>query len=794
MLTDTQNLTEQQRNFFVAANKHPRVFAEGLLVTSEEGNPPFVANFMQKLVMDSKANTNWICVSRRSGKCIDGSSLVIHPVTLRPTPIKDLVFASRTLVFDFETNEVVWSNCEWIFSGFKKCIKLFLGTGVELVLSEDHLLFDWKRGWVPASAITMGDRVLAPARIRIEGPDAPNEEEILFAVEQALTFSTIPDCVFRFNKTCLARFIAEYWFDKGKILHNDRLIVFLMWCRELALDFHHLLLRYEVESTVDEDGNLLISDPIDRNRFLNLIGIETPVLEVRSPRRWEIVTGTRKMGNREVYDLSVSHRDHNFIANDVVVHNSFCMTILALWLALTRRNKNIVLFAPSTTQIHAFFDVFDKWVYCNPWVEAMKHHTGWTSQPNMKRTFTTGSKVEGYITGMSGGLEGSRRGLTPDYILVDEAQEMSKEDWKVIEPMMIGDTTRMGKIKTWIAGTIKEPEGNFFEKCTKREKGKSEEIFFIPITDNPDFDKDQKDEIRKTVSPETWQTEYLLQVGEADTAVFRKHEVEACCMQDWDYGPEMINTHKERIMGVDWDKGQAGTNIAIVQYDTIDQSMKTIYRYEVPRGDFTYTNACRLILELYDWYMPSYVVADQGAGEQQWEILMLESMRRGSGLANSLIKLAFNSKVEITNPGTGELEKKLVKPFLVGRLARKIQERKFYFPAHDFDMRTQFTAYKILKTTANTVKYSSTNEHIIDCHSFCMYAIYEFFEREFEGNDPANHVMKVYNIDDERSFIEPEQEERFWGGLTEERMSVDGPNLVRTDLFKPFGRSSFDEF
>jgi hypothetical protein len=274
----------------------------------------------------------------------------------------------------------------------------------------------------------------------------------------------------------------------------------------------------------------------------------------------------------------------------------------------------------------------------------------------------------------------------------------------------------MGKIRTYVAGTTPDnPNNYYYEKIYKTPPAPHEDRIYVPITENPEYTTEMREEIRLSTPLNIWTTEWLLELGEADAAVFRKTDIAACSKYDWEYGIEMINPALVRFIGIDWDKAQAGTNIAVFQYDIHSGTTSVIYREEVERDRFTYTNACNLILDLFDAYQPELVVADQGQGEMQWEFLQMEGERRGSELATRLLKLAFNEKIELPSPQDGELEKKLVKPFLVGMLQKKIQEHSFRFPLQDEVLRNQLLAYKVVKTTLNTTKYSTHNEHIIEC-------------------------------------------------------------------------------
>lgn len=1145
---DPKDLRPEVKKAFLEARDSALKFAENFLVDPTLGTP-FRATYPQKFILGSKKRDVWVCVHRRAGKCVTGDTVVINPVTLKPTPIEKASNFTTTACFDFETNQVVWSPCTWIESGKKKCLKLDLGSGSSTSLSLDHPVFCSKRGWVPASKIKIGDRILSPSIIEIYGDLDPEQNILEFDADFSIVGNKVVDNVYRYTKKSLIAFLREVFLEKGRLLHQQSCVAFMFWSRNFCLEIRHLLLRIGVDSRIDEDGNLFIEEDVDKSVFLHTIGFDHTVTEIRSPRKWEIVTSIRKLGERTVYDLSIDHDDHNFIGDNLVLHNSYSLTIASLWHAVTKPDQKIVVFAPASTQINEFFDVLDKWIVKNPFLQALQDPVGNHKNPQ-KRSFTNGSTIQGYLMGLAGSIEGAKRGITADVVICfpedqrvltdvgwvpigeivnnnvgtevlslskdgnlewkritrrisnpladrelieivfengnvvctenhpiltslgykeaqhlsvgdevfyepsiinnqtkansyrhlirrrilltsnkkkqecqisssawtfpeglvrvevsrieepvfesserssesglwqnflrscfnvplrayksiqfilpkwkkdsnsgvtkptrffsfsslvcrrwfemqisfankhtriffsgestyckssannfewtsnckrgqkektllcrdtgpskinvqeddtrlstcmhaiqsvfalfgrkslhilsrqisawgktledssilqcmskpscefkkkelgqkevrvydltiednhnffaegllvsncDESQLFDEEDWRVISPIMRGDKFRMGKIRSYIAGTTPDnPTNYYYEKIYKLPTADHEEKVYVPVVKNPEYSIEMVEEIKSSTPSSIWTTEWLLELGEADTAVFRKTDIAACTKWDWEYGIENIDLNKVRFIGVDWDKAQAGTNVAVFQYDPITRLIQVIYREEVSRDRFTYLNACNLILDLYDVYKPELVITDQGQGEVQWEYLQMESEKRGSELSNRLIKKAFNEKIEVLNPQTLEPEKKLLKPYLVGLLQKKVQEHAFMLPKHDEPLSNQFLGYKIVKTTANTTKYSTHNEHVVDCCLFCMYGIWYLYENDIDKKFVAtNSSMAVFNDRDAQAANF--ERDYFWSGRQDQSpfSQIDAP---RTSIENPFNSYGF---
>lgn len=691
----------------------------------------------------------------------------------------------------------------------------------------------------------------------------------------------------------------------------------------------------------------------------------------------------------EMQCISIDHPQHLYITDNwTPTHNSYSMTLLALYYALTQEKKQILVFAPSQPQILEFFRVLDEWIDNNDYLMSMIDKAKPNrDSPYPQRSFLTGSSIVGHVTGLKEGTQQGKRGLTADMVFLDEAQEFSLSDWRVVQAIIGGDFTRLGTVRTFIAGTVRAPEGHFYDKVKQLIPLEENELLVhMPITENEDYTDEQRRLLRAQTTEEVWRTEYLLEVGEGSNTVFRVEDVDAACVEentrvvdprtgrptpikdldgvkcvwtfdfksntpmlvecwwfksgvkpclkltthtgkkhrvsedhqffvhgrgwthsvdiklgdkllavdsypdvwsaqlsleqakalvsesptqipdpvfvsnhqgvsnyiralwewtgrifntmgtmgfmgltepmardlqhllqrlgvesrvhqnnlfvddqidqrillnlvgvpcevydvrsprrwetvieimslgerpvydisvrhedhnfliadtvvhncthDWELGNQWIDwnpvTNQQKTMprfiGVDWDKSGAGAHIAVIQYDVESRTLYTIDHYEVPRGKFTFYTGSDRVLDMTGVYAPYLVVSDGGAGEMQWEYMYLESEKRGGMYSDRIEKRYFQESLIVTNPKTGEEEKKRLKPVLVGLMQKKLQERKWYFPAHLRKLEEQLKVYEAKTTDAGNVKYFSKEDHIIDCHLFALWGVWSLFE------------------------------------------------------------------
>ena len=59
----------------------------------------------------------------------------------------------------------------------------------------------------------------------------------------------------------------------------------------------------------------------------------------------------------------------------------------------------------------------------------------------------------------------------------------------------------------------------------------------------------------------------------------------------------------------------AATQIIVTEFNELFKKFQVVNRIEIARGDFTYDNAVKKIIELNDIYDPQFIYIDRGHGE-----------------------------------------------------------------------------------------------------------------------------------------------------------------------------------
>ena len=254
------------------------------------------------------------------------------------------------------------------------------GRTIQTTLTHPFLTLD---GWKPLQQIDVGTKIAVPRRINVFGTKNIDEEKLdllagficdnsrvatrppnavrwlkeLGVWEQTAQTIHLPQRVFQLPKSGLTVFLHRL-FTAGSEMLSSPEQAHISYCSEsetLIRQIQHLLLRFGILSALvrtDSDKmhaqgttvwQLIISDVQSLHTFLREIGIagreqalsqiqnslpaETPQVTAESDIFWDEIVSIKAQGKAQVYDLTIPET-HNFVANDICVHNtSFCLNV-----------------------------------------------------------------------------------------------------------------------------------------------------------------------------------------------------------------------------------------------------------------------------------------------------------------------------------------------------------------------------------------------------------------------------------------------------------------------------------
>jgi hypothetical protein len=413
------------------------------------------------------------------------------------------------------------------------------------------------------------------------------------------------------------------------------------------------------------------------------------------------------------------------------------MVVFCLWYAFHHKNARLIIATPYENQVRLIFMRLAEMIDgCD---ELLAAQVSRTKNPFIIQ-FGNGSVIMGFTVGATSGNSGaSIRGQRADWIFMDEIDYMDRDGIDATTAIALEDPKRIG---IWCSSTPTGKRDFFYEICTNPHTGYK--AYHFPSMVNPDWDDRMEAELRATMTEQGYIHEVLAEFGEETVGVFNKSAVERAKSQYlysyrelnvWEkeqyrkqglavddivyYGPYTVSKPAPpafRIIGVDWDKYGAATQIIVTEFDEIRKKFRVCMRAEITRGDFTLDNAVKKIIELNEIYDPKFIYIDRGFGEYQIEMLRLHGRENPrTGLDRKVKGIHFGSKIEIRDPATREIDMKDVKPFMVNQTAILLERDQILLSPFDDMVWKQMMDYQVVKITQNgRPVYTSENEHALD--------------------------------------------------------------------------------
>jgi replicative DNA helicase len=253
----------------------------------------------------------------------------------------------------------------FIDDGIKPVFKVTtkLGRSVETTLTHPFLT---QQGWQPLSQLKVGDKIAVPRMINIFGNIELSLDEIKKLAKNC-NQKTVPEVIFKLTRSQIAFFLNQLFTSFGIIAVNNtyKFKILLNGSHSKYLQqIQHLLLRfgiisdfnisdnsYNLEITEADSVNILISEIIGLKKSGNTpnkndsslsqyfndseyIEIEQYqslssttlkekdlTLKIKNEIYWDEIISIEYTGFKQVYDLTIPET-HNFVANDICVHNT----------------------------------------------------------------------------------------------------------------------------------------------------------------------------------------------------------------------------------------------------------------------------------------------------------------------------------------------------------------------------------------------------------------------------------------------------------------------------------------
>jgi hypothetical protein len=471
-----------------------------------------------------------------------------------------------------------------------------------------------------------------------------------------------------------------------------------------------------------------------------------------------------------------------------------CMCILILWHAFTQINRDfdkidtdpydILILTPYESQSKLIFKRLHELIQASPELQrSIKRDI------DMRIELHNGTNIQAMTVGVNTGQGAANtRGQAADLIIYDEVDYMGEEE--ITNTYNIRNTDPQ-RIKIIAASTPSGDRRSFYRWCMEATHKYMADVEYIEQTSEVKFDYDRArgksngwtqiyapstvnkklrevnadtgltglEELREEFTEMRYEQEVMANFGESESGVYQKKYIDLAIQIGEQLEVKYMGDLKgsvfqdfpkigPRILGVDWDKKGASTNMVGLQYIEECGKFVPFCRVEIPKHEFTYSDAVQMIIKLNTAYNFDWIFCDAGHGEYQIEDLHKYGMKHPeSGLRHKVVRVNMSEKIIVRDPFTMEKVGKHIKPFMVANLTIALERGQFAFNPEDKHMIRQFTDYNIVRWGQDgRPVYTDVNEHIHDCVMLAMHGFVSKYSDMLKVKT-TSHISKLRPLD-----------------------------------------------
>lgn len=292
-------------------------------------------------------------------KCLVGSTEIIDATTGQVVTIDELVSGQRkvshTLSLDTDTLRLKPAKITAVMeNGVKPVYRLTTQLGRSIEATGNHPFYT-ENGWKNLEDIMVGDAIATPAHLPNPGTLVWSDEEIASLVNQINEIDELPSSVYELSQTTLLQLIGEIINQYAFVVPQRSMVVFVINPERILEQLQHLFLRIGVQAKVAlahfnakslkdsgwypvlriEDAANIEAMTMVTSAYLNeeqrtklQTAVPVPAGEhtfltnsETTDIAWDRIKSIQYVGDEPTYDLTIDGT-HNFVANDIIVHNS----------------------------------------------------------------------------------------------------------------------------------------------------------------------------------------------------------------------------------------------------------------------------------------------------------------------------------------------------------------------------------------------------------------------------------------------------------------------------------------
>ncbi|CAM2070236.1 Intein splicing domain-containing protein [Sulfidibacter corallicola] len=448
---------------------------------------------------------------------------------------------------------------------------------------------------------------------------------------------------------------------------------------------------------------------------------------------WDEVTAIEPAGIAETYDLSVPGY-RNFVANDIIVHNSICLTTDCLHFGFTTKGGKGLIAAPHQGQLDTLAEEIEYQVDHNPDLARSIAKTRMGApkiirKPYFRVEFTNGTVLYFRPAGANGE---SFRSLHVHRVWVDEGAWLTERAWKALRQCLLTG----GRMRIYST-----PNGMRNTTYYRLTTNSSFKVFRWPSWISPLWTKDRERDLldfyggRDTAG---WQHEVAGEHGKPSYSAFNLDAFNACRKEVLAYsriaitGAELTDCADESAVfdrlemllnlepqdGVFWIGGDLGytndpTELVVFREDESGGKPVLTLFLRVHMEQVAYPCISQVIALLDHHFSATGIGVDYGGNGMAvvQELLGLDKYKSNS-LNGRLLGIHFGGMTTVTVRGGQEIKKR-TKEHMTQLINGALQRRELIIPASDSDIEDEFTTHTYVLRDGRVI-YSKGHDHIID--------------------------------------------------------------------------------
>jgi len=480
------------------------------------------------------------------------------------------------------------------------------------------------------------------------------------------------------------------------------------------------------------------------------------------------------IGEEETFDLEVFPK-HNFVANDIIVHNSVVLCVDALWwtcayplhLMFTGQKEKtapikVLILTPMDSQIKMIFDTFLQLCAESPFISTLEPKIKRSDEHSIK--FNNGSEIKGMTIGISSANKGlSARGQSCHYLFLDEADYIPKE---VFEQSILPITNTNLDCKVRMCSTPSGKREFFYDRCINPNLGWWTRHYPSWHPDNPNWItikqaeekglplyKSTEYQFKTSMDIASYNREFGAEFGEELQGVYKHSYLDSSSVRycpgyasDVDlFDPNFKqNPGNIYIIGVDWNTYINGGQIVMLEYckeptytsyfDERKQSDVTVdftgkirmfYRRGVKSEEATQRETRLEIIRLIKTFKVDYVYVDYGAGDTNIEELTLYGKQHPElGISSKLRVVDAGSNIEHYDPVLQKSITKRAKSMMVNNSVNMLEQGMLVLPAEEdakYRLVNQMRGYSVKTVTVRGDFTYEGEDHILDAFNLALH-------------------------------------------------------------------------